>query len=88
MMRTPLSALLDLVRAALMSRATLALENAALRQQLAVFLRAQKRARLSAGDRVFWVVLRKLWPDWTGPLLIVKPATVLGWHRKGFRAMW
>jgi putative transposase len=60
-----------------MSRSALALENAALRQQLAVYLRTSKRARLRASERVFWVVLRRLWPDWTRPLVIVQPATVI-----------
>jgi hypothetical protein len=75
-------------RAALMSQARLALENAALRQQLAIHRRTPKRTRLRPEDRLFWVVLRRLWSDWTRPLVIVKPATVLGWHRNGFRAMW
>jgi len=66
----------------------LAIENAALRQQLAVYLRTNQRARLRTGDRVFWVALRRLWPDWTRPLVIVKPATVIGWHRKGFQIFW
>ena len=60
MMRTLVSALIAVVRAALMSRATLALEDAALRQQLAVCLRAQKRARLRAEDRIFWIALHLL----------------------------
>ncbi len=80
-MRTLLSALLVLVRAALMSRATLALENAALRQQLTICLRVQKRTRLRAEDRLFWVALHRLWSDCTRSLVIVKPATVLGWPR-------
>ncbi len=71
-----------------MPRAELALENAALRQQLAVYLRTTHRARLRTEDRLFWVALRRLWPDWTRPLVIVKPATVVGWHRKGFRIFW
>jgi putative transposase len=71
-----------------MSRSALALENAALRQQLAVYLRTSKRARLRASDRVFWVVLRRLWPDWARPLVIVKPETVIAWHRRGFRLFW
>ena len=66
----------------------MAIENAALRQQLAVYLRTNQRARLRTGDRVFWVALRRLWPDWTRPLVIVKPATVIGWHRKGFQIFW
>jgi hypothetical protein len=88
MMRTLISALFALLRAALMPRTTLALENAALRQQLAISQRTHNRTRLRAEDRVFWVALRRLWSDWTRPLVIVKPATVLGWHREGFKALW
>jgi putative transposase len=87
-MHTLIVALIVCVRAALMSRASLALENAALRQQLAVYLRTSERARLRTGDRLFWVALRRLWPDWTRPLVIVKPATVIGWHRKRFQMLW
>jgi putative transposase len=71
-----------------MTWATLALENAALRQQLAVYLRTSKRARLRASDRVFWIVLRRLWPDWTRSLIIVKLETVIAWHRQGFKVFW
>ena len=88
MMRTTLSALLALVRAALMPRASLALENAALRQQLTVYIRTRKRPRLRSEDRVFWIMLHRLWSDATRSLIIVKPATVVGWHRQGFKAMW
>ncbi|MFC1572347.1 hypothetical protein ACFL6M_01995 [Candidatus Eisenbacteria bacterium] len=88
MIRTFISALLALVRAGLMPQTTLALENAALRQQLTVCLRIQKRVRLRAEDRFFWMALRRLWPQWTRSLIIVQPVTVIGWQRKGFRAMW
>jgi putative transposase len=88
MIRTTLSALLALVRAALMPRAGLALENAALRQQLAIYLRAQKRPRLRAEDRAFWIALHRLWSGCTHSLVIVKPATVVCWHRQGFKVMW
>jgi putative transposase len=87
-MRTFILALLASLRAALLSRAALVLENAALRQQLAVYLRTSERPRLRTGDRVFWIALRRLWPDWTRPLVIVKPQTVIGWHRKGFKLFW
>jgi hypothetical protein len=87
-MRTLIVALLGCLRAALMSRATLALENAALRQQLATYARTSPRPRLRTCDRAFWIALRRLWPDWTRPLVIVKPETVIGWHRKGFRIVW
>jgi hypothetical protein len=79
-----LSALLSFVRAALRSRAALALENAVLRQQLTVYQRVQKRVRLRTEDCVFWVVLRRLWPTWSRALIVVKPETVIAWHRQGF----
>ena len=47
----------------MMPRATLILENAALRHQLAVYQRTETRPRLRPGDRVFWVVLRRVWAD-------------------------
>ena len=87
-MHTLIVGLITCLRAALMSRAALALENAALRQQLAVYLRISKRTRLRTNDRVFWLILRRRWPDWTRALVIVRPATVIGWHRQGFRALW
>ena len=62
-----------------------ALENLALRQQLAIMQRKTKRRRLTQADRAFWVALCSLWPDWHNALIIVKPQTVIGWHRKGFK---
>jgi transposase InsO family protein len=72
----------------LKSRRELALENLALRQQLAVLKHATKRPKLRKADRAFWVALSRLWPDWQHALLLVKPETVVGWHRKGFRLYW
>ena len=87
-MPTFIVALLASLRAALMPRAGLALENAALRQQLAVYRRTQRRPRLRPTDRAFWILLLRLWPGWSRSLVVVKPNTVLAWHRKGFRALW
>ena len=70
------------------ARCSLALENVALRQQLAVLERSGKRPKLRQRDRVFWVLLSALWPDWRSALMIVKPDTVLGWRRRGFRLCW
>lgn len=70
------------------ARCSLALENVALRQQLAVLKRSGKRPKLRQRDRVFWVLLSALWPDWRSALMIVKPDTVLGWRRRGFRLCW
>ena len=71
-----------------MPRVTLGLENAALRQQLAVYQRTQKRARLRPADRAFWILLRRLWPDWARSLVVVRPDTALAWHRRGFQVLW
>jgi putative transposase len=66
----------------------LALENLALRQQLAILSRQTKRPRIRTLDRIFWVIVSKLWRDWRDALAIVKPETVIRWHRKGFRLFW
>ncbi len=88
-MRTVLVPLLSMVVAAVRSRATLQLEILALRQQLAVLQHAgPQRPHLRPSDRVFWVCLAKLWPGWRNPLILVKPDTVVGWSRKGFRLFW
>jgi putative transposase len=70
-------------------RAILQMENLALRHQLSVLRRtSQKRPRLSAADRLFWVGISRLCSDWRSWLVIVQPETVVGWHRKLFRAFW
>jgi putative transposase len=66
----------------------LALENLALRQQLAVMKRQRPRPRLRRAERWFWVWLSRVWSNWRRPLLIVRPETVVGWHRRGFRLYW
>jgi putative transposase len=68
--------------------AAIALENMALRHQLLVLQRSAGRPRLAQRDRIFWVWLSRLWASWRSSLLIVQPATVLAWHRKGFRLYW
>jgi len=83
-----LHALLATARSSLKSQGELALENLALRQQLAVLKRKTKRPKLRKTDRAFWVALSRLWPDWQDALILVKPKTVIGWHRKGFRLYW
>ena len=71
------------------SRRDLALENPVLRHQLQVALRSNSRPRLRAPDRVLWVWLRHLWPQgWRQHLQVVRPETVLRWHRKGWRLYW
>jgi transposase InsO family protein len=70
------------------SRATLHLENLALRHQLGVLHRSVKRTKLDPPDRLLWAWLCEVWNDWRSALVIVKPETVIAWHRKGFRLFW
>ena len=60
----------------------------AMRQQLAIYHRTRPRPRLTDPERAFWVVLRERWPAWREALIIVKPETVVSWHRKAYRFYW
>src|ERR1700756_6016845 len=70
------------------SRADLGLEILALRQQVAILKRKRPRPSLNSADRLFWVLLRQCWSSWKSVLIVVKPDTVVGWHRAGFRWYW
>lgn len=78
------------IRQVLQTRAELHAEILALRHQLLVLQRSKRshKARLSIADRAFWVLLSQLWSGWRSALLIVKPETVIAWHRRGFRLYW
>jgi transposase InsO family protein len=71
-----------------LSREDLALENLALRQQVAVLKRENPRPKIRWFDRAFWVRLRSIWSNWINALIIVKPETVVGWHRQGYKLYW
>jgi putative transposase len=88
-MRIPLTPLLAILSSLFRSRANLQLENLALRHQIGVLRKsARKRPKLTSGDRLFWVWLSRVWSDWRSALAIVKPETVIAWHRAGFRLFW
>ena len=88
-MRKILSCLLESVLINFRSRASLQFEVIALRHQLAVFQRNQRTPiRLSRLDRAFWVMFYRLWPSCLDAVVMVKPETVIRWHRKGFRLFW
>ena len=70
------------------SRSDLLLENLALRQQLAALKQKHPHPRLATSDRLFWVMLRRLWPGWKRALILVQPETVVRWHRAGFKLYW
>jgi hypothetical protein len=68
------------------SRASLGLENLALRHQIGVLQRsAGKRPKLTSGDRLLWICRSRRWRDCRSALAIVKPETVVAWHRAAFR---
>jgi hypothetical protein len=69
-------------------RAALQLEILALRHQLGALQRSVKRPKLTAADRFLWAWLAAVWEDWQPSSVLIKPATVIGWHRKGFRLLW
>ena len=77
-----------LCRVFLVRRSKLLLEILALRQQLAVLARQQKRPRLKNRDRIFWILISRIFTGWKDCLQLVKPDTVIRWHRKGYRAYW
>src|SRR5215469_3628857 len=81
-------AVITYCRAFFVGRHRLGLELGSLRQQLVVFKRKRPRPQLCDLDRAFWVALRRLWPGWANALIIVKPDTVVAWHRAGFRLFW
>jgi len=72
------------------THAAIQAELIALRHQLVVLQRTQKKNRLilHRGDRCLWVWLSQLWSGWRSALIIVKPETVIAWHRQGFQRYW
>jgi len=76
------------IRVFFRSRGDTALEALALRQQVAGLKRKRPRPTLRRLDRFFWTALRRFWSRWADVLVIVKPETVVGWRRAGFRLYW
>ena len=90
-MRTLVTFAISILRSALAlfrSREEQVIVELALRQQLAVYAQNHQRPRLSPPDRTFWVVLSRFWPRWKNHLVVVRPETVVRWHRNGFRRYW
>jgi transposase InsO family protein len=81
--------IISVVARRLRSRAMVELENLALRHQLHVLRRQRPgRLRLFTIDRLLWVWLYRIWPRCLDAMVLVKPATVVQWHRQGFRLFW
>jgi putative transposase len=82
------TALWLVLRAAIASRASLIAENLALKHQLLVLQHSVKRPQLRPRDRLFWVWLSRLWPNWRSVVQIFQPDTVVKWHQQGFTLYW
>lgn len=76
------------VRLLMSGHQAIAIENAALRLQLAAFQRKRKRPVLTTFDRMFWSALRRFWSGWRGPLAYVQADTVVRWQQERFRRFW
>ena len=87
MMLPALSTLLAFAVGLFWSRASLCLAHLALRHQLAVYKQTVHRPLLRLPDRLFWVWLSMVWSGWRDTLMIVKPETVIAWHRQAFRVV-
>ena len=84
-----LTKLLLVARSRLKSRASLEAENLVLRQQVIVLSRqSRSRVRLRNIDRLIFVWLYRFFPAILNAIIVVKPETVIRWHRRGFRAYW
>ncbi len=68
--------------------ANLTAKNLALHQQLIVMNRSIKRPQIKTKDRLFWIILYLFWNSWQESFIVLKPETVVGWHKKGFRLFW
>jgi putative transposase len=70
-------------------RAALFAENLALRHQLGILLRSKPaRVSMTRWDRALWAFVLSRVPGWRESLVLVKPETVIGWHRQAFRLFW
>lgn len=82
------NAILLLIKLAFRSKYDLSCEVLAVRQQLANYRLKIKHPAIDDFDRSFWVTLRQRWRNWSDALIIVKPETVLAWHKKRFKKFW
>jgi putative transposase len=88
-MLSVVSLFLSMLLSVFRSRAALQVEILALRHQIGVLRRStKKRPKLTMADRLFWAWFSGLWAGRRSALVIVKPETVIAWHRKGFRLFW
>mgnify|MGYP006189618845 CR=1 FL=1 len=87
-MFTTLIAILASFRLAAATRRDMLFEIAALRQQLEIMRRSGVKPRFRRSDRRFWIWLVRNWPNWRHGVVILKPETIIRWHRDGYRRFW
>jgi putative transposase len=88
-MNSVLASLISTLLVSFRSRLVLQAEILALRHQLNILQKfSKRRTRLCAPDPILWIWLSQQWSDWRSALLIVRPETVIRWHRQGFRLYW
>ena len=68
--------------------ANLTARNLALYQQLVALNRSIRKPQIKTKDRLFWIILYLFWNNWQESLIVLKPETVVGWHKKGFKLFW
>ncbi len=83
-----MSMLIGSLRNALRARQDVELENLALRHQLAVLMRSARRPRLEPADRLLWCWLSRRWSGWRSAVIVIKPDTIVRWHRRAWRRYW
>ena len=79
---------INFIMGAFRSRLSLQLEIAALRHQLSLYRRAQRRPAIASSDRLLWSILARLWRGWRRALFLVQPRTVILWQQNRFRDYW
>ena len=84
-MPSKLALFVSITAAAFKDGADLVAENVALRHPLSCLIHRGPRPKLRPVDRVFWVLLSRFWNGWRESLVMLKPATIVAWHRKGFK---
>lgn len=87
-MKAVIASVFSIVFSTFWSRLSMKMETVALRHQLLVYQRRDKRPQVRPMDRIFWSLLSKLWRPWRKALYLVKPATVIAWRRKRFKQYW
>jgi len=75
------------IKSSIKAKTSLVVENIILRHQLNIYQR-RKKPRLKNLDRIIFCFASRIWNDWKSAIVIVKPSTIISWHRKGFKLYW